>query len=123
MVFPLFFNKSILCIKMNFVTDNISHFITVRNKNALHFIMQNAMHTIFTKSNMIVLLEVITMSFRIQPDKKESENKTVRFPSDLIARIETAIANHDVTFSSFVLQACEYALEHLDEDSQELEND
>lgn len=108
---------------MDFVTDNISHFIAVRNKITIHFALQNAMHTIFTKSNMIVLLEVITMSFRIQPDKKESENKTVRFPSDLIARIETAIANHDVTFSSFVLQACEYALEHLDEDSQEPEND
>lgn len=65
----------------------------------------------------------IRNGFSIKLDKKERENKTVRFPSDLIARIETAIANHDVTFSGFVLQACEYALEHLDEDSQNPEND
>ena len=45
------------------------------------------------------------MSFRIQSDKKESENKTIRFPSQLVERIEEAIQNHDVTFSGFVIQA------------------
>lgn len=58
------------------------------------------------------------MSFRIQSDKKESENKTIRFPSQLVERIEEAIQNHDVTFSGFVIQACEYALENLDSETQ-----
>ena len=53
------------------------------------------------------------MSFQIKPDKKESENKTVRFPIDLINRIEKAIKGKNVTFSGFVIQACEYALKEL----------
>ncbi len=54
------------------------------------------------------------MSFQIKPNKKESENKTIRFPLPLIEKIESVIGNQDVTFSSFVLQACEYALENMD---------
>ncbi len=54
------------------------------------------------------------MSFRIVPDKKETENKTVRFPLPLIREIEHAIQNKDITFSGFVIQACQYALQNLD---------
>lgn len=54
------------------------------------------------------------MSFQLKPNKKETENKTIRFPIPLIERIENAIQNQDVTFSSFVLQACEYALNNMD---------
>lgn len=54
------------------------------------------------------------MAFRIQPDKKETENKTIRFPLELIERIEHAITEHGVSFSSFVIQACLYALDHLE---------
>lgn len=57
------------------------------------------------------------MSFQIKPYKKETENKTIRFPIPLIERIEKAIQNKDVTFSRFVIQACEYALNDL-EDTQ-----
>lgn len=52
--------------------------------------------------------------FQIKPDKKETENKTIRFPVPLIERIEDVIKLNDVTFSGFVLQACEYALENMD---------
>ncbi|RRG00709.1 MAG: hypothetical protein DUD28_13000 [Lactobacillus sp.] len=52
--------------------------------------------------------------FKIKSSKKESENKTIRFPTTLIRDIESAIKEKDVTFSSFVLQACEYALNHMD---------
>lgn len=55
------------------------------------------------------------MSFQIKPDKKESENKTIRFPLPLISRIEKAIKGKNVTFSGFVIQACEYALDNIDE--------
>ncbi len=54
------------------------------------------------------------MSFQLKQNKKETENKTIRFPIPLINRIENAIQNQNVTFSSFVLQACEYALDNMD---------
>ena len=53
------------------------------------------------------------MSFELKSDKKESENKTIRFPLPLLERIENAIKGCDVSFSGFVLQACEYALENM----------
>ena len=50
------------------------------------------------------------MSFQIKPNKKETENKTIRFPLGLIEKINTAINGQDISFSGFVIQACEYAL-------------
>lgn len=55
------------------------------------------------------------MSFQIKPYKKETENKTIRFPIPLINKIEKAIVGKDVTFSRFVIQACEYALENMED--------
>lgn len=54
------------------------------------------------------------MAFQLKPNRKESENKTIRFPVELIDRIDKAIVNQEVTFSSFVIQACEYALNDMD---------
>ena len=54
------------------------------------------------------------MAFQLKPNRKESENKTIRFPVELIDRIDTALVNQDVTFSSFVIKACEYALNDMD---------
>lgn len=54
------------------------------------------------------------MAFQLKSNRKETENKTIRFPLSLINQIDKAIENQDVTFSSFVLQACEYALENMD---------
>lgn len=56
------------------------------------------------------------MSFQLKANRKETENKTIRFPLPLIENIEKSIRNKDVTFSSFVIQACEYALLHMEED-------
>lgn len=55
------------------------------------------------------------MAFQIKPYKKETENKTIRFPIQLIEDIENAIKNKDVTFSRFVIQACEYALNDIED--------
>ncbi len=55
------------------------------------------------------------MGFKIKPDRKESENKTIRFPVPLIEEIEKTIQGEDVSFSGFVLQACRYALDNLEE--------
>ena len=56
------------------------------------------------------------MAFQLKPDKKETENKTIRFPLPLIEKIESAIEGQSVSFSSFVIQACEYALEDFRKD-------
>lgn len=58
------------------------------------------------------------MVFHIKSDKKESENKTVRFPLELTKRIEKAIAGKEVTFSGFVIQSCEFALDNLPEEEK-----
>lgn len=54
------------------------------------------------------------MNFQIKPDRQETENKTVRFPVPLIDRIENAIQGQGVSFSGFVIQACEYALDNME---------
>ncbi|KJY58447.1 hypothetical protein NX781_09680 [Lactobacillus kullabergensis] len=58
------------------------------------------------------------MAFQIRSNRKETENKTIRFPLSLIKQIEEAIEGKDVTFSSFVIQACEYALSNLEDTSK-----
>ncbi len=58
------------------------------------------------------------MTFRIKSDRKETENKTIRFPVNVIEDIEKAIVGKDVSFSSFVIQACEYALKNMDNDEK-----
>lgn len=57
------------------------------------------------------------MTFQIKSDRKETENKTIRFPLALIEKIEEAIKGNDVTFSGFVIQACEYALDNMEENT------
>ncbi len=54
------------------------------------------------------------MAFQIRSDRKESETKSIRFPLELVEQIEEAIKGNDVTFSGFVIQACEYALDHME---------
>lgn len=55
--------------------------------------------------------------FRIKDNKIETENKTIRFPLPLINRIEEKIKGKNVSFSRFVIQACEYALENMETDT------
>lgn len=57
------------------------------------------------------------MAFQLKSDRKETENKTIRFPLELIQRIEKCIEGQDVSFSSFVIQACRYAVNDLEKDN------
>ena len=57
------------------------------------------------------------MSIQIKSDRKETENKTIRFPVDMLARIDTVMRENDVSFTGFVLQACEYVLDELENES------
>ena len=81
--------------------------------------MHCAMHTLCINRNTINV-EVDTM-FKIKDDKIETENKTIRFPLPLINKIEEAIKGKNVTFSRFVIQACEYALENMNDKSKDSE--
>ncbi len=56
--------------------------------------------------------------FQIKSDKKETENKTIRFPVTLIDQIDKVIQENNVSFSGFVIQACEYALTHMEYDQE-----
>ena len=53
--------------------------------------------------------------FRLKEDRHETENKCVRFPVPLIEKIEKLIEGKATTFSSFVIQACEYALDNMED--------
>ena len=57
--------------------------------------------------------------FQVKSDRKETENKTIRFPVPLIRRIEEAITGKDTSFSGFVIQACEYALSNMEDNKIE----
>lgn len=61
------------------------------------------------------------MPFNLDKTRKESENKTVRFPLPLIKKIEKVLEGTEITFSKFVIQACEYALEEMEDDEEKKE--
>ena len=50
------------------------------------------------------------------PKTPSSTNKSIRFPNDLIERVEDAIRGQDCTFSAFVVEAVRVALENLQDD-------
>ena len=41
------------------------------------------------------------MAFQLKPNRKETENKTIRFPIPLIEKIDIAISNQEVSFFQF----------------------
>ena len=48
------------------------------------------------------------------PETPPTVNKTIRFPSDVVHQVETAICGKDCTFSSFVIAAVRAALEEVE---------
>ncbi len=60
--------------------------------------------------------------FKLKEDKYETENKSIRFPVPLIEKIENFIEGKATNFSSFVIQACEYALDNMEDDNMEKSN-
>ena len=58
------------------------------------------------------------MAFNLNVERKESINKCVRFPIPLMNKIENGLKDYDISFSKFVIQACEYALEELETDEK-----
>lgn len=56
--------------------------------------------------------------FRI-PKIPPTTNKSIRFPNDLVGRVDAAIRGLDCTFSAFVVEAVRVALDGLDEEKAE----
>lgn len=55
------------------------------------------------------------MTLKIKEHKNETENKTIRFPIELIDKIEKQLVGKNITFSSSVIQTCRYSLENIEE--------
>ena len=51
------------------------------------------------------------------PKVPPTTNKSVRFPNDVLERVESAIQGMDCTFSAFVVEAVRVALDSLDEEN------
>lgn len=50
------------------------------------------------------------------PSTPTTTNKCIRFPNDIIMKVENAISGKDCTFTAFVIEAVKVALENLEED-------
>jgi len=51
----------------------------------------------------------------IIPSIPPTTNKCIRFPNDVIERVEKAIKGKDCTFTAFVVEAVRVALDNLNE--------
>ena len=57
------------------------------------------------------------------PSIPPTTNKCIRFPNDLIEDIENAIENTNCTFTAFVIEAVRVALENLEEENDNNEQE
>lgn len=57
------------------------------------------------------------------PSIPPTTNKCIRFPNDLIEDIENAIKNTNCTFTAFVIEAVRVALENLEEENDNNEQE
>lgn len=53
------------------------------------------------------------------PSEPPTTSKSIRFPNDVIERVEEAITGKDCTFSAFVIQAVREALEAIEDNKTE----
>lgn len=50
------------------------------------------------------------------PSTPSTTNKTIRFPNDVVEKVESAIQGKDCTFSAFVIAAVRMALEDIEKE-------
>lgn len=80
----------------------------------MKYAIQNAMLHYWSLCITILTKGGSAVGFQLKPNRKETENKTIRFPIPLIERINKAIQDKDTSFSSFVIQACDYVLKDME---------
>ena len=51
------------------------------------------------------------------PSVPPTTNKCIRFPNDLIEKVENAIIGKNCTFTAFVVEAVRTAVENIDEEN------
>lgn len=49
--------------------------------------------------------------------KPQNSNKTIRMPDELIDRLQKVADANDISFNQLVVQCCEYALDHQEEET------
>ena len=64
---------------------------------------------------------MILKKFRI-PSIPPTTNKCIRFPNNVIEQVEKAISGKNCTFTAFVVEAVLTALENIEEDQIDTEN-
>lgn len=57
-------------------------------------------------------------NFKI-PSVPPTTNKCIRFPNDIIERVEQAIRGTNCSFSAFVIEAVRVALDNLEENKEQ----
>ncbi len=53
--------------------------------------------------------------FKIENKKEMHTTKSIRFSNNLLDKIEKLSKTNNITFSQFVILACEYAIENINE--------
>lgn len=48
-------------------------------------------------------------------EKEEKILKNIRFPKELVKKIEIKAKKNKISFTKFVIEACKYALNNIDE--------
>lgn len=54
------------------------------------------------------------MAFNLNIERKETINKCVRFPANLVKEIDNIANENNIAFSKFVIEACKYALKDME---------
>lgn len=57
--------------------------------------------------------------FKLKKDYTEYENKSLRLPKDLIDTVQSLANKNNMSFNKVVIQCIEYALEHMEKDTEE----
>lgn len=52
--------------------------------------------------------------FKINNKKEEKMLKNIRFPKDLIKRIDKETKKNNISFTKFVIEACKFALNNME---------
>lgn len=61
--------------------------------------------------------------FRITEDEKEySVTRTLRIKEELLNRLEEIAYKHDISTNKLIIKCIEYALDNMEEDTEEKEN-
>lgn len=53
--------------------------------------------------------------FKIEQEKEEYVAKCIRFPKELVDKINE-VKSKDIAFSKFVIEACKYALDNIEDE-------